>query len=491
VTGNPTVFIGLDGAEPTCIARWAEEGALPTFRQLTRRGVVVDVEAPTGFGDGTAWPSLNMGVSPARHGRYFQRQLIPGTYERHVIDADDYLRFPPFWKPVSDAGQRVAILDLPYAQATPVNGRLLVDWMVHGRNGTTRGYPDGYAESVLRTLGDDPTGGNTDLLRAEGTPLEILCGLVRQRVDTKTRLAVDTLEGDQWDLLATSYTEPHDTGHNAWHMHDPEHPDYDPEWVKQHGDPIRQLYATIDDGLKQILDAAPHHANILVFCGLGMESNYTASGVLDRILSRLEHGRDPRKTPLARWRGWTTDPSPGQRIIRRIDGFFEKSDLARRSWFAVPHNDNSGAVRLNLRGREPSGIVEPRDYDRTCDLLEAQLLEIVNAETGAPLIRCVVRTHREFSGERLDTLPDLLLLWNRDSPIRSVHSPRIGQIDGVRSWGRTGDHTSNAVLYAAGPDITPPTRPARVVDIAPSIAALHGVAMEHSDGAALFVAGSD
>jgi predicted AlkP superfamily phosphohydrolase/phosphomutase len=480
----PTLFIGLDGAEPTCIERWAAEGRLPNFARLARTGVVSRVATLPGLGDGALWPTLITGVTPARHGRYFRRQIKSGSYRRRLFEVDTDLAYPAFWQPISDAGRRVAVLDLPYAPCTAVNGRLLVDWCIHDRYGATRSYPAEYAAEVLHEYGDDPTAGDTDKLRGV-VPLEEICRRVQARVEMKTRLVLSNLASGSWDLVATAFTEPHDTGHSAWHMHDPAHPAHDAAWVATHGDPILNLYVAIDDAIGRIVSAAPENANILVFAGLGMENDYTANNVLDRILSRLDTGRDPSPTPLSRWRKPSGSRSLWQRVLRKADGVVERNRLARRRYFALEHNENSGAVRINLRGREPRGRVPVSDYDTTCDELERQLLEIVNPDTGEPLVGDVVRVHRTFQGERLDALPDMMVLWNRIGPISSAQSSAIGRMDGIRSWGRTGDHSPNATLYASGPDVTWRSAGPRIIDLAPTIAALQGVVMPSTDGVSL------
>ena len=49
--------------------------------------------------------------------------------------------------------------------------------------------------------------------------------------------------------------------------------------------------------------------------------------------------------------------------------------------------------------------------------LTAELMKVVNADTGEPLIKDIVVTRREYSGEYLEKLPDLLVTWNRNAPI--------------------------------------------------------------------------
>ena len=63
-----------------------------------------------------------------------------------------------------------------------------------------------------------------------------------------------------------------------------------------------------------------------------------------------------------------------------------------RKCFAVPHNANAGAIRINLAGREKNGRIKPgEEYQALCDELERDLGDIVNLDTGQALVKEVVR----------------------------------------------------------------------------------------------------
>jgi hypothetical protein len=65
-------------------------------------------------------------------------------------------------------------------------------------------------------------------------------------------------------------------------------------------------------------------------------------------------------------------------------------------------------------------------YDAFCATLTQDLCDLVNAETGAPAVRRVLRTADHYPGPQLDALPDLLVEWNCDAPLNTVASPKIG-----------------------------------------------------------------
>ena len=59
--------------------------------------------------------------------------------------------------------------------------------------------------------------------------------------------------------------------------------------------------------------------------------------------------------------------------------------------FALP-SFSEGYVRLNVRGRERDGVIEPADYSRVCDEIEGLLGQVRNARTGSPMLRKVLRS---------------------------------------------------------------------------------------------------
>jgi predicted AlkP superfamily phosphohydrolase/phosphomutase len=160
--------------------------------------------------------------------------------------------------------------------------------------------------------------------------------------------------------------------------------------------------------------------------------------------------------------------------------------MSRRKCYAVLHNENAGGVRINVVGREPAGCVKPgADYEAVCKSLTKDLLDLVNADTGKPVIKEVVRVADECHGQRLETLPDLLAVWAREAPIRAVTSPKIGVVTESRVMGaRTGDHNPDCVLYTQGPRVTRRglMNPMAVEDIAPTITSWLDFALPDCDG---------
>ena len=78
-----------------------------------------------------------------------------------------------------------------------------------------------------------------------------------------------------------------------------------------------------------------------------------------------------------------------------------ETDWTAQRWFMAPNNTVYGGVRINVRGREPGGVVvSRREYERVCARLTEDLLELVNVDTGEPVVHGVSRTEEHYRRDR-------------------------------------------------------------------------------------------
>jgi predicted AlkP superfamily phosphohydrolase/phosphomutase len=147
-------------------------------------------------------------------------------------------------------------------------------------------------------------------------------------------------------------------------------------------------------------------------------------------------------------------------------------------------NGATGGIRVNLEGREGAGIVKPSEYDALLDAITSDMMEIVNEETGRPLVSKIYRAREIYEGPYVDRMPDLLVEWNRDAPIRRVASPKIGSVPDPMPSVRSGDHRPEGLFAALGPGLRAGEleKAVSVVDFVPTILKLLDVPVVDTDG---------
>jgi predicted AlkP superfamily phosphohydrolase/phosphomutase len=175
-----------------------------------------------------------------------------------------------------------------------------------------------------------------------------------------------------------------------------------------------------------------------------------------------------------------------ERIARA--GTLPHHDLARaRTKAAVVLNNRCAGIRLNLRGREPRGRVEPGpEADALLDDLRRELHALRQPGTGEPIVDLVATPEELFGRGTHPDLPDLTVGFRTDlGRIEACESPRVGRVE-VPLWsratrpdgwpvelGRTGDHTDASRLWVCAPGL--PARDggrASVLDVAPTVLTL-------------------
>ncbi|MGH6959415.1 MAG: hypothetical protein ACREE7_02935 [Dongiaceae bacterium] len=268
------------------------------------------------------------------------------------------------------------------------------------------------------------------------------------------------------------------------------------------GDPLLQVYRGLDAALGELLSLVDDETVVLVLLSHGMGPHYDGTHLLDEVLRRIDRANGDASTnakPSSRVAGWLPPalrrrflPFDGSPVASRQSGgplkpcaeFVEPADRARQRFFLEPNNSVYGGVRLNLAGREPRGCVQPSEIDRLHAELTEDLLALVDAATGEPVVRAVERADRWYRRSATDTMPDFFVDWQRAAPIETVWSPKTGLVHAPYLHWRSGDHRPDGLLLATGPSI-PTNAPLAAIEIeslAPSIAARLGVSLPDIDG---------
>ncbi len=78
---------------------------------------------------------------------------------------------------------------------------------------------------------------------------------------------------------------------------------------------------------------------------------------------------------------------------------------------------------------------------------------LINEETDSKAINEIIFVHKLHKGEYLDQLPDLVLKWDGNNPIRKVYSPKIGSVSGENLHERSGAHRPYGFIIANGDKI--------------------------------------
>jgi hypothetical protein len=258
---------------------------------------------------------------------------------------------------------------------------------------------------------------------------------------------------------------------------------------------VERAYEAIDAAIARMVAALPPGASVIAFSPIGMREETTRSDLLPDMLGAVLGGgrkaaeKNGGGAGSAIWRlraalpgnlrSAMARPLPGP-LVRDLTSrlHLRGTDWSRTRAFALP-GDHAGYVRLNLKGRERHGIVEPGDKDALLDEIAAGL-ESFRDPDGSRSVEAVHRVAEEIDGERVDQLPDLIARWpaRPSSGLSQVSSPKFGEV--IRrgfGTGRSGNHDTDAwaIVTPGASQVRDLGRSPRITDIPATVCTLAGV----------------
>jgi len=519
--------IGLDGFEQTFAAELMRNGALPALRALRERGANLLLDHGPAQRTGLAWEHFWSGLDTVASGR---SAPIEFDRERYVAWQEG-ARFAPFF--AADT-ERVVVFDTPYADFSRAPGlRGVANWGAHdpGISGGPVGRPGAVVEELAARFGDHPAGewtystpwNSPESCAAMGVAL--VAGVDARREAAHWLLSERM--GD-WDLAIVVVSELHSATEGLWHGVDPDHPLHSHPSAPAAGASLRAVYDAADR-LVEDLERRLAPDVVVVFAMGGMGANHSdvqSMVLLPELLHRWASGTralnppdvwadDPTRPPVPPagsplWDpDWFDDrPNPTTskliRSLRRAGGLMPRplvraahrrrarnAPHARQrpgyssvgwqpaTWyvprwptmpaFALP-SFYDGRIRLNLRGREARGVVDPADHEAVCHELETLLRDCTDPRTGRPSVGDIERLAGDDPLSLGPSGCDLAVVWT-GSANAMVH-PTLGMVGPV-PFRRTGGHTGRfGMVTIAGTGVrrlTDDLGVASAFDVAPTL----------------------
>lgn len=482
------VVIGIDGADLQLIEPWASAGQLPTLARLMQQGAVGPLRSTVRPESSVAWTTFSTGMNPGNHGIFGFVGLQTGTYQYRMNNAH-HIHRQRFWQIAGAAGKRVIVLNVPMTYPPqPVHGALVAGMLTPNLESDFTYPPElkdelqaaisGYVIDVDKTGVDDRE------------YIQQLIASVQRRGQAIQYLA----RTRDWDLLVAVFTETDRLQHFFWADMDTNHP------LHQHTDSqaILQVYREIDLVLEQLLTILGNDVQIVLVSDHGfngcarrfyVNTWLQKAGMLQLtptipLTGRLESWlRRLRRLP---WLRAIKRRVPGLRSQALARTLQQQTLLHLIDWGRTQaFFSDEGAIRINLQGREPRGIVSPGPaYEALRSSLITQLLALRDPLTGQHVVAAAYRREELYSGPHVADAPDLIIEPQRNNAkaehnfILVSHTTTLSTPT-IFDWSTpyTANHTLDGILIAYAQDRIAPLRysGARIEDIAPTVLAMLGV----------------
>ncbi len=486
-----TILIGLDGASLDYILKWVNDGELPVFKEILSSGFYNELESIIPPWTGPAWPSLTTGKNPGKTGIFDFFKFTDHGYQRSLISSKDN-RAKQIWDYLSEHGIKSIVINVPITHPPrKINGILIPGYLAPESPSC---YPPGILNEYEEVYGKYKVYSDHEIDKAP--PGKKLEGCINLTKLNKNALLYFSSKYE-WDFLMVEFQKTDTVFH-----------EFDDEKK------ILELYKEVDTSIGEFLRIIRHDANVLFASDHGMGKHkwvfYPNTWLKKKGLLK-SGGTECEKPPLGIINLKLDGSDSGDSgYAEELIGFMHKLGLNaeifdRGHWIikkaglsfllkfipetmtnailrqekAIDHastrafywTSSSLGIRINLKGREPAGIVDNEEYHELRNYLIRELKNLRDPH-GEKVFDKVLSREECYSGNYIENAPDVMLLpRNMDYALSdTVRSKTF--IERERFI-----HKMNGLFMAYGPDIKrrEKTDKFSLLDVAPTILHMSGL----------------
>lgn len=472
------LIIGLDGATFDVLEPMMERGRMPRLASIIRNGasgVLYSTQPPI---TPAAWTTFMTGKGPGRHGIVdFERYDV--RTGRLTFNSTIEIREKTVWEILSEKAFRVGSINLPMTYPPKkVNG-----FMISGFDAPSLDveftYPPELKDDLLRRFPDYSHAKNWqrrifggDRLFAENLDY------IKHSFDQGVELAQFCGQQFGWDVMMVLFKLVDNLQHKTW------------RYLENNGSLRRQqmvadCYSKLDETIGRLEEFGRQHEALVVIMsdhGHGSLDGKAQPNLLLRNWGylKLRSGLTRAKTRGAYlWRRLSNPRNgPGGSGNNRLE-----TELAidwSRTQACVMHAGMCGFLYVNLKGRQPTGIVDPGDYERLRSEIRDRLLSVVYKDRQGRTERVFAEVHKteelyDCPRQEQEWLPDLLLVPAPGlAVVRKIRGSR--PVRTVAPHRQEGTHRIEGILVVSGPMVRAGARVcANIVDVTPTLLSVLGL----------------
>ena len=500
------MVIGLDAATMALVRLFAAEGRLPHLSRFLDRGAAGLLRSTLPILSSAAWSTFATGTNPGQHGVTDFRLLAADSYEPRFCNALNR-RGATLWEIAGRQGVRGGVINVPITYPPQPYDGFIISGMLTPGVGPRMASPPQIYHDLMAVSPNYAI--EVEITDARGQDLrELYLDRAPAVVEARKRAAIGLYRKHRPPLFIVVFTLADRICHYFWSFHERARAGKARTTRQERlGEAIGMIYEKLDEAVGALMAEAGDGTDVLVLSDHGagpVRANVNVrkiladAGLLAEVrpalrqrLARRAHECFRRAVPISlRQRVAYVLPRLSRRAVTAA--IFSGVDFSRTQ--AYPSGLSAG-VFVNLRGRQPRGVVEPgRDYEAVRDRIIRLFADLTNPQTGKRVFGNVHRREEIASGPCVTAMPDVIM--EQGDEIYRTPQPCPADADGYlfrtpdsapRRLSSTGSHRRDGLLMALGPHVRKTEiAGAHIIDVAPTILALLGCAVpEHFEGRAL------
>jgi predicted AlkP superfamily phosphohydrolase/phosphomutase len=484
------MIIGIDGGTFRVMDYLVSQGRLPNLNKLMADGIKAELMSSIPPLSHIAWVSLYTGTNTGKHGIGDAVRRQKDSYSLQPVNAN-FVSQEPLWSVLSRHGKRVCIYNVPITYPPrPVNGIMISGMDAPGINSPFT-YPEAMKEELLRNFPHYLIDLSLDAFVSvhHPQPLKYHTEKVCESLEAQIKVIDYLLSKEEWDLFFGVITATDRLQHLLWRYVEKKFEGMGMTGEEEdYAEKVFRAYERIDEAIGQFLQRYGFE-RIIVLSDHGFGplmkdvhvNNYLAEhGFLsyypESLLGRVKDSvqRMARQNlPLALKKrikkAFAMKEPLFEKLSRQID--WKKTKVYSLGYF--------GNLFVNLKGREPLGIVEPgSEYAKVLEGVISKLFELKDPEDGKAVVERAYRKEELYQGEALDVLPDVFLVMRNYAYMAINQLQEIETSKGIfgkpvkemGKLGHTGSHRPEGILIVNGENVAKGKEgKASILDIAPTI----------------------
>ena len=450
--GPRVAVIGLDCATPQLLfGDMVDE--IPNIRKLIDGGMHGDLASITPPITVPAWACAMTGKTPGQLGLYGFRNRKDHTYDGLSIAHSGSIDAPAVWDELGQRGMRSVLIGVPPSFPPP---KTFPGWRVGCFLTPPSAEKFAFPQELEVEIAEELNGeGNYifDVPNFRQQGMDFALDQIFKMTERRFAVARRLMKNKPWDFFMICEIAPDRLHHVFWQYYDTRHPLYQPG--NKFESAFQDYYRFLDGEVGALLEVLPpdavtilmsDHGATAMMGGLCFNDWLIQEGYL--ALTESLEGPTPVKDAPIDWK----------RTVAWGDGGYY------------------GRLFMNVKGREPQGVIEPSRYEEVRDELITKL-EAAPGPDGTPLGTRVFKPQDVYTEVR-GVAPDLIVYFGdlKWRSVGSVGNPSIFTYE--NDTGPDGaNHDRNGVLALAGLPGQPMgrTEGLKLIDVGPTILSLYDI----------------
>ncbi|MHA1124026.1 MAG: alkaline phosphatase family protein [Candidatus Heimdallarchaeota archaeon] len=377
------LVIGLDCFDPALLFdQWLDD--LPNLKKLVQNGcwgplrsIIPPITVP-------AWTAMMAGINAGRLGIYGFRHRKIGTYKDLYFATSDRIKYDRVWDNLSKNGYRVGLIGVPQTyKPTFVNGFMVSSFLAPGID-VEYTYPPELGQRIDKIV-------DNYMLDVENYRIEDkqkILDEIYDMTDKRTKVTLELMKKEKWNYFMTVYMGPDRLHHAFWASMDKEHIHYKADGP--FNGCIPTYYKYIDKDIGKLIKAAGKDTIIFVVSDHGAKRINGAVCINEWLIKE----------------GYLTikeRPTEGRASLKPDNIDWSKT----KAWAWGGYYSR---IFINVKDREPEGIVPKEDYDKIINELREKFTNIPDKDGKKMDTKIFIpsETFEEVNGD----YPDMMVFFD-------------------------------------------------------------------------------